>query len=111
MKFWIVIFCWCRLEGNVAIITGGACGIGVATARPSPSMVRMWSSPTSEMISVKPSATRLAFFVHCNVTKEFDVANVVDVAVSKYGKLDIMFNNAGISGSSIRGYPPWVMRI
>lgn len=37
-------------------------------------------------------------YVHCDVTSESDVKNVVDLAVSKYGKLDIMYNNAGIAG-------------
>ncbi|RWR74506.1 Short-chain dehydrogenase/reductase SDR [Cinnamomum micranthum f. kanehirae] len=35
-------------------------------------------------------------FIHCDVTKEPDIKNAVDIAVSKYGKLDIMFNNTGI---------------
>lgn len=38
-------------------------------------------------------------FVHCNVTKEEDLENAVNIAVSKYGKLDIMYNNAGIMGA------------
>lgn len=41
-------------------------------------------------------------YVHCDVTNESDVENAVEVAVSKYGKLDIMYNNAGISGDSHR---------
>ncbi|KAA8534633.1 hypothetical protein F0562_032108 [Nyssa sinensis] len=39
-----------------------------------------------------------ASFVHCDVTKEIEVENAVNTAVAKYGKLDIMFNNAGIGG-------------
>ncbi|OIW01180.1 hypothetical protein TanjilG_10341 [Lupinus angustifolius] len=39
-----------------------------------------------------------ASFVHCDVTKEKDVENAVNTTVSKHGKLDIMFNNAGIAG-------------
>ncbi|KAK7263433.1 hypothetical protein RJT34_31023 [Clitoria ternatea] len=38
-----------------------------------------------------------AIFVHCDVRIEEDVENVVNIAVSKFDKLDIMFNNAGIS--------------
>ncbi|KAM3693453.1 hypothetical protein ACJW31_08G168000 [Castanea mollissima] len=38
-------------------------------------------------------------YIHCDVTKESDVDKAVDMAVSKYGKLDIMFNNAGISSN------------
>uniref|UniRef100_A0A0C9RKK9 TSA: Wollemia nobilis Ref_Wollemi_Transcript_13563_1107 transcribed RNA sequence n=1 Tax=Wollemia nobilis TaxID=56998 RepID=A0A0C9RKK9_9CONI len=90
-----------RLEGKVAIITGGARGIGEAA-------VRLFAKHGANVIiadledaegqklaeSLAPAVT----FLHCNVTKEEDVANVVDTAVSKYGKLDIMFNNAGILG-------------
>ncbi|GAB4833288.1 hypothetical protein Ancab_031534 [Ancistrocladus abbreviatus] len=37
-------------------------------------------------------------YIHCDVSNDSDVKNVVDVIVSKYGKLDMMFNNAGILG-------------
>lgn len=37
-------------------------------------------------------------YVHCDVTSDADVSAAVDLAVSKYGGLDIMFNNAGIPG-------------
>lgn len=39
-----------------------------------------------------------AAFVHCDVTKESDVENAVNSVVSKFGKLDVMYNNAGIAG-------------
>ncbi|KAL2511052.1 Short-chain dehydrogenase reductase 2a [Abeliophyllum distichum] len=39
-----------------------------------------------------------ASFVHCDVTKESDIETAVNTAVAKYGKLDIMHNNAGIGG-------------
>jgi NAD(P)-dependent dehydrogenase (short-subunit alcohol dehydrogenase family) len=40
-----------------------------------------------------------AFFVRCDVTKEEDVARLVDTAVDHFGRLDVMFNNAGIVGA------------
>ncbi|RZC90826.1 hypothetical protein C5167_028661, partial [Papaver somniferum] len=39
-----------------------------------------------------------ASYIHCDVSKEQDVKSLVDVTMEKYGKLDIMFNNAGIFG-------------
>lgn len=40
-------------------------------------------------------------YVHCDVTKESDVQNAIDMAISMYGKLDIMFSNAGIPGTNL----------
>uniref|UniRef100_A0A0D6QSC1 Uncharacterized protein n=1 Tax=Araucaria cunninghamii TaxID=56994 RepID=A0A0D6QSC1_ARACU len=100
-----------RLEGKVAIITGGASGIGAAT-------VRLFAKHGAKVIiadiadqvgkklaeSLSPDVT----YVHCDVSKEQDVRAVVDLAMQKYGQLDIMFNNAGVSDTyrgSIAEYP------
>ncbi|KAJ8538453.1 hypothetical protein K7X08_027674 [Anisodus acutangulus] len=91
-----------RLEGKVAIITGAASGIGEAAAK---LFLRHGAKVVIADIQddlahkvckdLDPSSTT---FVHCDVTKEEDLENAVNTAVSKYGKLDIMYNNAGISG-------------
>ncbi|RZB75071.1 secoisolariciresinol dehydrogenase-like [Glycine soja] len=87
-----------RLEGKVAIITGGASGIGEATAR-------LFSKHGAHLVIADIQDDlglslckhlESASYVHCDVTKEEDVENCVNTAVSKYGKLDIMLNNAGI---------------
>ncbi|BAT90367.1 hypothetical protein VIGAN_06159900 [Vigna angularis var. angularis] len=86
-----------RLDGKVAIITGGASGIGEATAR-------LFSKHGAHVVIADIqddlglslcNELESAIYVHCDVTKEEDVEKCVDRAVSKYGKLDIMFNNAG----------------
>nr|XP_023885672.1 momilactone A synthase-like [Quercus suber] len=91
-----------RLEGKVALITGGSSGIGESTAR-------LFSKHGAKVViadiqdelghsvreKLNPQSTS---FVHCDVTKETDVENAVNHAVFKYGKLDIMYNNAGIVG-------------
>jgi NAD(P)-dependent dehydrogenase (short-subunit alcohol dehydrogenase family) len=91
-----------RLEGKVALITGGASGIGESTAK-------LFSKHGAKVIIAdiqdelghsvcKDLSPQSTSFVHCDVTKETDVENAVNLAVSKFGKLDIMFNNAGITG-------------
>ncbi|CAI9115480.1 OLC1v1016385C1 [Oldenlandia corymbosa var. corymbosa] len=91
-----------RLEGKVAIITGGASGIGEFTAKlfakhGAKVVIADIQDDRGQSICEKTDAVAISY-VHCDVTKESDVKNVVDVTVSKYGKLDIMFSNAGISG-------------
>ncbi|CAL0333958.1 unnamed protein product [Lupinus luteus] len=93
-----------RLEGKVALVTGGASGIGEATARLfSKHGAKVVIADTQDNLGQSVCKDLLeqssnASFVHCDVTKENDVENAVNTAVSKHGKLDIMFNNAGITG-------------
>ncbi|KAF8395433.1 hypothetical protein HHK36_019379 [Tetracentron sinense] len=89
-----------RLEGKVAVITGGASGIGECTAKlfcKHGAKVLIADIQDELAHSVcKDLGPTSASFVHCDVTDESDVRNAVDTAITKYGKLDIMFNNAGI---------------
>ncbi|KAH0705392.1 hypothetical protein KY290_010087 [Solanum tuberosum] len=94
-----------RLEGKVAIITGGASGIGAATAK---LFVQHGAKVTIADIQndlgnslVYEIGTEHIMFVHCNVAIESDIQNAVDATIAKFGKLDIMFSNAGISGKPI----------
>ena len=91
-----------RLENKVAVITGGAMGIGAATAS------RFIKEGCKVIIGDIQRGPGEAFaaqfgdqaaFAVCDVTKEDDVAALVDLAISRFGKLDIMFNNAGIVGA------------
>lgn len=90
-----------RLEGKVALITGAARGLGECTARlfaqhGAKVVIADIIDDLGEAVSKTiPDST----YVHCDVTKEKDVQNAVDTAVSKYGKLDIMFNNAGVNST------------
>ncbi|XP_060173186.1 short chain aldehyde dehydrogenase 1-like [Lycium barbarum] len=93
-----------RLEGKVAIITGGASGIGAATAR---LFVQHGAKVVIADIQdnlgtslVKEIGTKQTIiYVHCNVAIESDVKNVVDTTIAKFGKLDLMFSNAGVLGN------------
>eukprot|EP00253_Pinus_taeda_P012507 PITA_12507 len=89
-----------RLEGKVAIITGGAMGIGEAIARLfTKHGAKVIIADLADEVGKKLAESRSpsATYAHCDVTKEEDVRAVVDLAMEKYGQLDIMYNNAGIS--------------
>ena len=87
-----------RPEGKVALITGGASGIGECTARlfhQHGAKVVIADVQDELGISVCSDLGPAAAFIHCDVTDEDDVSKAVDHAVDKFGQLDIMFNNAG----------------
>ena len=91
-----------RLQGKVAVITGAASGIGAATARRfrEEGCALILGDIQSDLGHdlVNALGDRV-FFEHCNVTLEADVKKLVDRALSAFGQLDIMFNNAGIVGA------------
>ena len=91
-----------RLEGKVAAITGAASGFGEATARlfiAEGCKVALGDIQEDAGRAVAASLGDAATFVRCDVTSEDDVANLVDTAVEAFGRLDIMYNNAGIVGA------------
>ncbi|KAA8516779.1 hypothetical protein F0562_017111 [Nyssa sinensis] len=93
-----------RLEGKVALITGGASGIGECTAK-------LFTQHGAKVViadiqdelghSVREAlGPSNCTYTHCDVTDEDQIKNAVDKTVETYGKLDIMFNNAGIGGDN-----------
>lgn len=87
-----------RLEGKVAVITGGTSGIGAATAEVfAAEGAKVVIAGRSEEKGAK-IAERLGenvIYQKCDVTREEDIKTLVDAAVKKFGRLDCMFNNAG----------------
>ncbi|HEY5647327.1 MAG TPA: SDR family oxidoreductase [Pseudomonadales bacterium] len=91
-----------RLKGKVAAITGAASGFGAAAARrfvAEGCRVVLGDIQEGPAIALAKELGNAATFAPCNVTREEDIANLVDLAESAYGQLDIMFNNAGIVGA------------
>ncbi len=91
-----------RLEGKVAIITGAASGIGAASAR------RFVGEGAKVLIADmhEPNGQALAdelgddaAFLRVDVSQEDQVAAAVDEAMTRWGRLDVMFNNAGFGGA------------
>lgn len=97
-----------RLRGKIAVITGGADGIGNAIAN---GMAHEGAHVFVGDISDKKGdafAQSLrdeglkADYVHCDVAEEADIKNLIDTAIEKGGRLDILVNNAAVA---IGGYP------
>ncbi|GAB4848633.1 hypothetical protein Ancab_003343 [Ancistrocladus abbreviatus] len=91
-----------RLQGKVALITGGASGLGKATAQEfiqEGAHVIIADTDTKLGPQVSKDLGSKAHFINCDVTEEAQVAQAVDTTLAHHGKLDIMYNNAGIAGS------------
>ncbi len=87
-----------RLEGRVSVITGGASGIGLATAK------RLADEGSKIVIGDLDPKTGAAaaelvggLFIETNVTNAEQVVHLFNTAKSTYGSVDVAFNNAGIS--------------
>jgi len=99
-----------RVKDKVVLITGGAFGIGAGTAK------RFIEEGAFVVISdidaeagqrLADALGPAARFISVDVTKEEDVAGAVDFAISEFGRLDCIINNAGIIGAvgSIKDIP------
>jgi NAD(P)-dependent dehydrogenase (short-subunit alcohol dehydrogenase family) len=100
-----------KLENKVAIITGGAGGIGKATAqlfltRGAKVMLVGRTEQTLQKVIHEFNTPNVAYCV-ADVSKSEDTKNYVAKTLLKFGKIDLFFNNAGIEGTSkpIAEYP------
>lgn len=91
-----------EFEGKVAVVTGGAGGIGRAT-------VESFAKEGAKVVfgdvndeqgeRLQNELGDCVYYQQTDVSKADEMQNLVDMAVEKFGRLDIMFNNAGISGA------------
>ena len=92
-----------RLKGKVALITGASSGNGRETALLFATegarivAVDVNDAAGEETVSMVAAAGGQAIYVHADVSSAADSKNMVDQAEQQFGKLDVMFNNAGIS--------------
>ena len=92
-----------RLDGKVAIITGASSGIGEATTRlfvKEGAKVLLFARNEERSNKIVKDLGSDAQYFQGDVSKENDVKNAVDTAVESWGKLDCIFNNAGMGGVS-----------
>lgn len=93
-----------KLDKKVAIITGGASGIGRATAllfarEGAKVVIADWTeSGGKETVELIHAIKGEAIFVQTDVNQEADVERMVKTAVEHFGRVDIVLNNAGIEG-------------
>lgn len=90
-----------RLDGKVAVITGGVSGIGLGTvelfvAEGAKVVAADIQDEKGRMLEQRFGGDKVRY-ARCDVTQDGDIAAMVETAKSEFGGLDILFNNAGIS--------------
>ncbi len=96
-----------RLQGKVAIVTGAASGIGRATAllfaREGAKVVvaDVLDETANGTVDIIRKGRGEAVFVHTDVSRTLEIQGMIKTAVRNYGKLDVLFNNAGIEGAML----------
>ena len=96
-----------RLKGRVAVITGGASGMGLASvmrflAEGAQVVIADYNSETGEAAIKDAISTGFGdavSFIRTDVAREEDVIAMLDHAVDRFGRLDVVFNNAGVGGA------------
>ncbi len=95
-----------RLRDKVAVITGGAGGMGLSTvqrflAEGAKVIIADFNAETGAAALQQVQAEgygQNARFIRTDVANERDVSAMIDCAMSEFGRLDILFNNAGVGG-------------
>ena len=87
-----------QLKGKVAIITGGSRGIGFQTAKifSENGADVIISSKNSEQLKIAANQLKNTTPIAADIRNEKEVQNVIEETIKKFGKIDILINNAGI---------------
>ena len=98
------------LAGKVAFITGGANGIGFGMVRAFLSegmkvVIADWSGPNLEKAKAALKGGNAVAFVRTNVADRSDLQSAVDEALSVFGKIHVLCNNAGVNGGGTADDP------
>jgi NAD(P)-dependent dehydrogenase (short-subunit alcohol dehydrogenase family) len=91
-----------RLNGKVAVITGAASGIGRGTVDlfvKEGAKVVVADIQDDKGARIEEAHGKAVRYIRCDVMKEEDIKAAVDLAVSSFGRLDCLFNNAGTGGT------------
>src|ERR1019366_9162650 len=100
-----------ELKGKTAVITGGASGIGLATAI---QFSKAGANIVLGDIEDAPLATQVDE-MRRHGAKESDVEALRDAALEEFGAVHVIFNNAGVAGGSTIGTPKkiwdWVLSV
>lgn len=93
-----------KLVDRSIVITGAGSGVGRASARLFAAegarvvVADVQDDWAAETVRLVGDAGGTAIAVHCDVTNESEVEAAITTAVARYGRLDVMFNNAGVTG-------------
>lgn len=87
-----------KLDGKVAIITGGSRGIGFETAKifSENGATVVITSKNNQGLKEASNQLTNVFPISADITSESEVKRVVDTTIEKFGRLDILVNNAGV---------------
>ena len=100
-----------ELKGKTAVITGGASGIGLATARRFAAegvnlvLGDVEEGPLASAVADLAATGARVEGVHCDVAEESDVVALREAALEHFGGVHVVFNNAGVVGGPVLGTP------